>query len=81
MIKVHHDGKGKYQSWEAMMDVNASEGMYHGNAQLCGYGATEQEAVDNLMTSIGSLYSLTLMVFKGPIEYVDCLGEPLAKKV
>lgn len=81
MIKVHNDGKEKYQSWEATMDVNALEGMYHGDAHLSGYGATEQEAVNNLLSSICDLYSLTLTAYKGPVEYVDCLGEPLTKKV
>ena len=40
MIKIHNDGKEKWQSFEATCD---EQGIY-----LQAYGETEQEAIDNL---------------------------------
>ncbi len=50
MILTTNDGKGKHQSWEAVlapieMGTYMSNGAIYG---LTGYGATEEEAISNL---------------------------------
>jgi len=72
-IKLHNDGKGKHQSFEAYLsDINEHIG---------GYGATQKEALVAMMSNL-EIYIEKLQaietVFTGGeymIEEVDCVGD------
>lgn len=86
MIKVHNDGKEKYQSFEASIDIqglgdvpalmNANS---HGNAHVTGYGATEEEAITNMKKAAVAIQVEIARAIAQSVQYVDCLGEPLKK--
>jgi len=47
-IEIINDGKGKFQSFEAKIEIEASTGMGFFISQFEAYGETEKEARDNL---------------------------------
>jgi hypothetical protein len=51
-IEVENDGKGNYQSFTASIDLNLP---YLFNSKIEMYGATENEAVQNLYNAISEL--------------------------
>lgn len=67
MIKIHNDGKGKWQSFEATLD---EQGIY-----LQAYGETEQEAVDNLRKERDILIMNLNNVDFSEVVYVDWKGD------
>ncbi len=71
-VKVHNDGKGKYQSYEAWVNgVDCNK----------GYGSTEQEAIDDYFKEIKKeilrLTKIKADILVGDIKIVnvDCLGK------
>ena len=54
-IEIHNDGKGKYQSWEAKAILNHEVTNAWSIMEVEAYGATEQEARQNLGKLIKSL--------------------------
>lgn len=79
MIKVHNDGKGKHQSFEASAEFNVADSYYHANTTITGYGATEQEAIDNMKSAAKTMtdgihYKLTTFP---AVTYVDYKGDPI----
>lgn len=84
MIKVHNDGKGKYQSFAASTEVwdnspGLSTTIGHGNVHVTGYGATEAEAIENMKKVAVDMQVQIARAIATPVQYVDCLGEPLEK--
>lgn len=59
MIKIHNDGKGKHMSWEARAEVSGTPPGVFGfmSFNAIGYGATEDEAVEDLKSMLGSFVS------------------------
>jgi len=55
MIETKNDGKEKYQSWEAEIEDNGSDGMGHYNVIFTGYGATEYESKMNVIQQVDNL--------------------------
>lgn len=55
MIETKNDGKEKYQSWEAEVQQDGSDGMGHYDAHFTGYGATEYEAKQNVVQQVDNL--------------------------
>jgi hypothetical protein len=55
MIEIKNDGKEKYQSWEAETIQDGCDGMGHYGAHFTGYGATENEAKENLIQQVDNL--------------------------
>lgn len=84
-IDIHNDGKGKYQSVEAKLDIDGSfDIMFHNNEMnLVGYGYTETEAIENLNKCLEkikeNLNSVNISDCDN-ITHVDCLGEPISEK-
>ena len=69
MIKIHNDGKGKWQSFEATWD---EQGFY-----LQAYGETEQEAIDNLKKERDILIMNLNNVDFSEVVYVDWKGDTI----
>ncbi|MHC4621210.1 MAG: hypothetical protein ACYTEQ_25970 [Planctomycetota bacterium] len=55
MIKIHNDGKGKDQSWEARLDFQEFRGDQSRNFDAIGYGATEEEAIAQLKDCVAEV--------------------------
>lgn len=68
-IKVHNDGKGKWESFEASIELD----------NVWGYGATEQEALQELKNKLTDIATEITRCISGniEIEYVDASGNPL----
>ena len=53
MIRVHNDGKGKWQSWEADLDEDSWDLWTSGSApNMVGYGEDEAEAIEDLKKGV-----------------------------
>lgn len=61
-IRFVNDGKDKYQSYEAHLDVNDFEPMHNCTCSFTGYGRTELEAYDNLCKALENLYGIRTRV-------------------
>lgn len=69
MIKIHNDGKEKSFSFEAQIVLD--------NVSACEFGASEEEAVENLKNKVASIIKeLQAIDFQKRIQ-VDCFGNPL----
>jgi SHS2 domain-containing protein len=68
MIKVHNDGKGKYQSFEAYIT---------GDIDIRGYGETEEEAITELKYKLDELIHTISNTDFNLIQYVDCKGDEI----
>ena len=55
MIKTKNDCKEKYQSWEAEIIDDSTEGMGNYNVFFTGYGATEYESKQNVIQQVDNL--------------------------
>ena len=69
MIKIHNDGKGKWQSFEATWD---KQGFY-----LQAYGESEQEAIYNLRKERDILIMNLNNVDFSEVVYVDWKGDTI----
>ena len=69
MIKIHNDGKEKWQSFEATWN---EQGFY-----LQAYGETEQEAIDNLKKERDILIMNLNNVDFSEVVYVDWKGDTI----
>ena len=52
VILITNDGKNKYQSYTAEVNISIINGMNNCSAEFRGYGATEQEAKAELMKAM-----------------------------
>lgn len=69
-LKLHNDGKEKWQSFEMYVDMNGS---------LYGYGQNEEEAKEELKEKVNALIDkLKSIDFDDP-EIVDYKGDKIAK--
>lgn len=67
-VKLHNDGKGKYQSYEMYLDSRHA---------LYGYGKDEAEAKEGLKASIdAAIVELQNLDLDNP-EIVDYKGDPI----
>jgi len=71
MIRVGNDGKGKCQSFEAVLTMNKGEFMGHSIIEICGYGATEIEAVYNLRKNAKDVIIDMLLHLEDEVERVE----------
>lgn len=70
MVKVHNDGKGKHNSFEAWSDL------CHGH----GYGQTEAEAIEEYKAIVAKkIEELQGLDFSTTIP-VDWRGDPIGQK-
>jgi hypothetical protein len=69
-IKIHNDGKEKYQSFEASIDSKDID-----DYNLIGYGETEEEAISELEVLIDKRIKLLQNIDWDKIRYVDCVGK------
>ena len=79
-IRLINDGKDKYQSYEAHLDVTSFEPMHHCTCSLVGYGSTELEAYDNLCKAIENLYGIHTRVNDYVMKYHPALREQLQQR-
>jgi len=84
MIKVHNDGKGRHQSFEASIDIHGlgdvpamMNACSNGTATVNGYGETEEEAITNMKKAAVAIQVEIARAIARPVQYVDCMGEPL----
>jgi hypothetical protein len=68
-IKVHNDGKGKWMSFEASLNLDT----------VYGWGENEQEALEELKNKLTDIATELARCVSGniEIEYVDGSGVPL----
>lgn len=71
MILIHNDGKEKYQSFEASVDVSG--------AYVYAYGETQEEAIDNLKIEVSQLTRRLQSVDYSDTQQVDCMGRKLER--
>ena len=79
-IRFVNDGKDKYQSYEAHLDVNDFEAMHHCTCSFVGYGSTELESYDNLSKAIENLYGVHTRVNDYVMNHRHALWEQLQQR-
>ena len=72
-VKVHNDGKEKWQSFDASLDDSKSD------IYLCGYGSNKEEAIEELKLNIKKKIEELQNINFDNITFVDCLGNPIQK--
>lgn len=74
-IKIHNDGKEKWQSWE----VYVNEPLY-----MVGYGRNENEAFEEFQKEVDQMLAVINDLKRSLPDaekvYVNGLGEPVVKK-
>ena len=75
MIKINNDGKEKWQSFTASVDIS----LRSASLQAAEYGATETEAVENLQKLIAEFLMQTEFDF-GKRIYIDGMGNTITSK-
>jgi hypothetical protein len=71
IVKLHNDGKEKYQSFGASLDESDSD------VYLEGYGATKEEAIEALKERVLLKIEEMKNIDYDNVIVVDCLGNPL----
>lgn len=54
-ITVTNDGKGKYQSYEAVLSLSSGDSMSHCTCDVTAYGVTKEEAITNLKSIVKNM--------------------------
>lgn len=79
-IRFVNDGKDKYQSYEAHLDVNDFGAMHNCTCSFIGYGSTELEAYGNLSKAIENLYGVHTRVNDYVMNHHPALWEQLQQR-
>jgi len=79
-IRFVNDGKDKYQSYEAHLEVTSFEAMHHCTCSFVGYGSTELESYDSLSKAVENLYGIHTRVNDHIMRHHPALWEQLQQR-
>lgn len=70
-VKIHNDGKEKWQSFDASLDDSKSD------IYLCGYGSNKEEAINELKLNVQKKIEELQSINFDNLNWVDCVGNSL----